>query len=116
MSRFIAILKQTDRGCDYTIGCGLNVTDLGEHEDEKAALVALLASFNETSFYDYHLAPDAERRLESIKIYEVASSHTLDLDRLRQAEETRRVAASEAAREARDRAEYERLRRKFGGA
>lgn len=111
MKQYIAIWKQDGEGCDYTIGCGVRIDDLGSHEDMAAATNAVVKDLS----YDYHLAPRAEGRLKSVTIHEVVATHNVDLEAIRKVEEQRRAEALKTATEAKERAELDRLRRKFVG-
>lgn len=114
---FIAVLR-AGKGCDYTIGCGLQVEEFEGPDiaSAQAWVEELLDSYDR----------DEESPLRALVIYEVASTGTVDLraarDRRAQAIEDERNRASEEAyasaapaREAAERAEYERLAAKYGG-
>ena len=114
MNRYIAIWKG-ERGCDYSIGCGARIDDLGEHENMAAAIAAASTPFVEEDepglAYRSYLAPDAFHKLKSVEVLEIAATASIDLDAYRRAEKVRVKQEKEMA----ERTEYERLQRKFGG-
>lgn len=116
MPKYIAVLKQAGEGCGYTIGCGLSVEELGEHPNAVDAFTGYVGRDDGfASFYERHLKDRAEWRLQSFTIYEVAAVSSVDLAALKTGEEQRRADAAKQKADAKERAEYERLAKKYGG-
>ncbi|HDR9106035.1 TPA: hypothetical protein QDB04_002892 [Burkholderia vietnamiensis] len=104
---FIAHLKQSGEGCDYTIACGekvvrLKATTWEEVPDE-------VRQHLENSY-----GPRSERRLARCTVYEVAESLEVPVDAWYSEIEDASRQAAEARKTAQRRAEYERLKREFG--
>lgn len=74
MKHYLIILKQNGEGCDYTIGCGMNIKFI-DLEDNKSILDEVLKRFVNDDFY-----VDCENGLESCKIYEVTGKPLHDID------------------------------------
>ena len=71
-TKYIAVLRQSG-GCDYTIGCGIEVVKLDAEsmDDAQRECEALL----ENNYWD------VESRLDSITVHEVTRSSEMDLNR-----------------------------------
>ena len=102
--KYIAHVVQNGEGCDYTIGCGLQVVQLSADnlEDAKQELKEIIKE----QYFD-------DQELESAVIYEVSNAHDVDLDAIynnmnddAQSEEVERQRIS-------DFEEYQRLKKKF---
>lgn len=112
------IIEQEGDGCDYTIGCGTRVLEFERNATPNEVLAevqqALLGEKNrlhgDLEDIAHHLR-DGEIR--TIQVTQVVGQLDLKLVRA----ELRKVdaAARRQAAEAAERAEYERLRRKFEG-
>lgn len=113
---FIAYVKQEGEGCDYTIACGYELWEL-EAQTEEEALAELRhkvvgdieQEYDDREEYGYW----DERRLESVTLYKVVDKITAPIGLWY--DEARAVVAAKAAeaREAVERMQYERLKRKF---
>lgn len=109
-ARFIAYLEQQGEGCDYTIGCGVRLVELGGSTRDEAIDELRRMIFDDGSGY----GPDADYRLKSIAFYEVADADHIPIDRwyADYEAEQRRLALEHAS--AQERKLYEQLRRKYG--
>ena len=104
MASYIVHLYQSG-GCDYTIGCGTVVCAL-EADTYTEALEEVEDLFDEE--YDLTL-------ISSATIYEVKSQGSFDVDGLRARKRAERKAEIAQAREAKERADYERLKSRYEG-
>lgn len=115
MKRFLAHFKQRGEGCDYTIGCAHALREI-EAESIEAAIGALANDYMAVDGdHRYPLSDRHERELKSVVVYEVAQERPLPLVDLRNARAQREHEAKAASSEQHDRAEFERLQRKYGG-
>lgn len=105
MKTYKAYLNQ-GQGCDYTIGCGLRVIDITANsmEDAKQKLAETIA---EEYSYD-------EGRLEKAELYEVEQVFVMDLKAIYQKVADDRNAEKQREKDAKEKAEFERLKSKFG--
>lgn len=97
MPKFAVFMNQTGEGCDYMIGCGSRLDYLTAETIEEAREEAIVVA----SEYD----DDEERALERILLVQVHSEIFRD-ELVKEAEEVDPV-------EAKERAELERLKRKY---
>lgn len=102
-SKFIAVLHQ-DGGCDYTIECGTTVIELSSvelwsAEDELSKLI-------EEEF-------TGDRKIHEATIYEISDEYEVDLAEVYRNIANRKKSKKDAEQEAKDREEFERLRKKF---
>jgi hypothetical protein len=117
-------------GCDYTIRCGLNLKkitgvygdpkSMGEAEAIVVANSDYLGNEEEGDFGDGwyesgYLTPNcpAESRIDSARILEVVGEQAIDLDSYIAASKARIDGHQAKAAEGAERAEFERLKRKF---
>ncbi len=97
-------------GCDFTIGCGrrLRLLEDAKSMEEAVAIAEGLNSYGETM-----VDTEGDSAVALAKILAVADEHAIDLAALH----TRRVhaeaLADAAAREKAERAEFERLQKKY---
>ena len=129
--RYLLIREQAGEGCDYTIGCGLDWT-IVEGESLEAVVEELrqratatadeYADFEEARGYDVkdHEMPwfdeYGEHTIGSARLYEIGDAVELHVDEWQGQWKAAEEAAEEGAKQDIERAEYERLRAKFGGA
>lgn len=104
--KFIAILRQEGEGCDYTIGCGINVIQF-EAEDyiEAAKKLKLIV-------YENYNNDDA--RLKSLIYYHVDGTYDTDIKKWYDEFATLKVQKIEKEKELSERMELERLLKKYG--
>jgi hypothetical protein len=119
MKTFLVVEEQDD-GCDYTIGCGIRATVVQAESlagiEEALRAVLLFASGHDIErdpLAQAVLAQDEGAR-SSISVYEISDTLHLDLEALRGIREARLKMSAREVAEAAERAEYERLRKKFG--
>jgi len=118
--KFICVMKQNGEGCDYTIGCGMRFFTLNAETPEEATDKII----KKLDFEDYesgnsnpgYHCKDGEQELSIWRLFEIKAEYNL-LELLHQwevnfneAENTRKTAKKEAE----ERAEYEKLKQKFG--
>jgi len=115
------VVETQDGGCDYTIGCGVR-----HYTMEAESYTALLEEVREvlrTYDEDHGLHSELAGSLgethpeylrSSVEVYEIASSHWVDLREFRQIVVDKRNADAAEKVEASERAELERLKAKYG--
>lgn len=121
--RGFLIVEEQGEGCDYTIGCGV-AWYLWEAEsfdaliaDLRATLAKGYAGVYEESDGDglaEAVVATHERRRNNIEIFEISASHKLDLPALRAIYEDAEARVEAADKAEAERAEFERLKAKFG--
>lgn len=109
---YLALLIQEGEGCDYTIACGLDWFDFNAMGFDEAVQTLKDKLIGKFDGYDY----DGEygiRELKSVKLVEVAA--VWDLPIKHWYEEAERIEDEAVAKRISDkeRAEYERLKKKF---
>lgn len=105
MTKFFAYLEQ-ESGCDYTMACGRKLVEV---EGAKSVTDAGERVLRE---YDYDIV-SGENKITAIAIIEAVAVAELDLE-LFERERLKQMAADTlASKEASERAEFERLRKKF---
>lgn len=105
MKDFFVYYKGRGYGCDYTIGCNLCV--------EKRAADSIEEVIEEIT-EEIEESPDySEERIESITIIEVAQERKLDIESITSNIRQQQLAQEKAEEEARERAELERLKKKY---
>lgn len=104
------LVERQSGGCDYTIGCGLRITHLRDAKTLEDAKSQANNKIGDNWHADHEVAVDSAEILEVNEVVDLAPFLTEKAAerKQRQAEED----AEEAA--AAERAEYERLRKKFG--
>lgn len=105
---FLAYLTGTSMGgCGDFMGCDTNTVELPEGIKTLEEAISYIKNEDEEGCINYH----GLELIDSITIYEVISSHEVDLKKI--GDELRRKEKEEQAREERlnDEAEYERLKR-----
>ena len=107
MAKYVLVMTQ-DGGCDYTIGCGIEVTVLESITSEQAFIDAV----NVIDYYGGLSSP--KRALSSAVLYEVANEVFIDLEGIRRDRRKKALEVSEAEERKRDEAEFERLKEKLG--
>lgn len=112
--KYYALVQQAGEGCDYTIACAKNFIEIpGAIHVEDAKNKFLHMALNPE--HEDSLSFTGERELESAKIIEVHAEHELNMGaEYRKLEEIKNFEQREAREEA-ERAEYERLHKKFNG-
>jgi hypothetical protein len=101
---FKAILTQAGEGCDYTIGCGIQVINIDadnmEHAKEE------LFNIIQEEYID-------EQSLSNAVIFEVSETHECDLTDWYQTIKEQDDLQQKNLKNAEEYAEFERLKRKF---
>jgi hypothetical protein len=106
MKTYKAYLQQEGEGCDYTIGCGLRVIDITANsmEEAKHKLAETIATE-----YSYD-----EGMLYAAELYEVEQVFSMDVKAIYQKVVDDRNAEKQREKDAKEKAEFERLKSKFG--
>ncbi len=98
-------------GCDYTIGCGLLFAKIDGATTMEEAKAKLRAAYDSPGYYD----PNSEMHLAKMSVVEVGSIEVLDTGRIHRDFQAAKVEKDLRSQEAKDRAQYEALKQKFGG-
>jgi hypothetical protein len=109
-ARFIAYLEQASEGCDYTIGCGVLLIPIGGNTREEAVAELKQMIFEDGSGY----GPHSDYRLERITLYEVADTAGIPIKEWYAEHEAEQKRAALEQASAAERAQYDRLRQKYG--
>lgn len=104
---FLVYLVGPGNGCDHTIGC-----------NHAVRFIEAVNLADASRIVEDKLLPDfGKDRVESARIYEIRTSHEVDMDayweRQRKIESAARELEEVMAREEKDRREYARLKKKF---
>jgi hypothetical protein len=115
MSKFLVHYEGVGDGCDYTIGCN-HAVGIFDEPDMAAAVARVTDKLRE----DGELLPEDRLRdgyrIETVTIYEIKPTvHVVDLKRLRSEGVQQAAVDAQGEAQAKDRAEYERLKAKFEG-
>lgn len=108
MERYFLVLVQSADGCDYSIGCGTRVVPLISVTRGMAIVEAEEYVANE----DHGFLSSKDHELASALVASV--EHYVPIDALTLNARSERRRREEAASEAKERAELERLQRKYG--
>lgn len=109
--RTYLLVRSQNSGCDYTIGCGLAVdllTTTETMEELVARYKADALGDNESGLY-----VDGEWELSGATLYEVTAKGNLPLAEWKREKQRKDDEAAQAESNAKERAEFERLRQKF---
>lgn len=118
---FLAVITQLGEGCDYTIGCGQTVRRI-DADNVADATAKILGAPDADGDWRGGFGnprthgPGGDKRLAAIALYEVASRTDVDLAAHWRACAQREADAASADAEQRERAEFDRLRAKYGSA
>lgn len=115
--KFIAYVKQDVERCDYTIGCG-QCTIGFEAESMDAAVklyrdAALGSQDDENPFVYYGLRDTKDQSIKSVRLYRYDEELLVDIGTIREEQKQIAVAQAKAESEAKERAEFERLKQKY---
>ncbi len=112
--RYLIAQKQHGEGCDYTIGCGMCF----HFEDFDGPLHEAVKHFTKTIAYpegeEEGLAIDGDNALAEVWVVPADAAVALDLAAIRKADKAAREETRKREKEASEKAEFERLRQKFG--
>jgi len=95
------------QGCDYTIACGETVIEVGASTMDEAREKIISIIREEYSH--------PERRLQYCELYEVSDIFSVDLKQLYESIDEAKGVTEQLQRDNEERAEFERLKNKFGG-
>jgi hypothetical protein len=115
MAKFLFIEYQNG-GCDYTIGCGVRVNSIIEKPTPQEAVEEFISRHEDDYREDGILDDnpwDGEFTPDSVEMYEIIAEHPIDLDAIRERAQNEVDQRDELEREAKDREEYERLKKKY---
>lgn len=124
MAKFICIREQVGEGCDYTIGCGMDYSEV-EADSFEEAFEKFKPMFGWDEYDEYPEEFEAsylqalangsgEYALESCVIYKVADERASMYHDWINGVATKAAAAEEDKETSARRAEYEKLRKEFG--
>jgi len=105
MKTFYVYYEGRGYGCDYTIGCNLRVEVINAESAEEV-WAQVKEEVEESPTY-------AEERIESVTVIEAAGVTKLDIEDLTRDIREQQEQDKKAKKEAEERAEYERLKKKF---
>lgn len=112
MKTYLIIIKQSGEGCDFTIGCGLNIYNFKANTPEEAFTKwaeSLSLTSDPYTFEEYDTGTYA---LDSVKIVEIANESNLwdkfKIERRKEIQDQRNAEKTNKELE-----EYLRLKRKF---
>jgi hypothetical protein len=112
--RYLIAKKQDGEGCDYTIGCGMHFI----FDDFDGPMYEAVKHFTRKIAYpegeEEGLAIDGDNALAEVWIVPADGAVALDLAAIRKADKAVRAAAKKREIETTEKAEFERLNRKFG--
>lgn len=106
MSIYKAYIKQKSDGCDYTIGCARTVINIDATSLDEAKN-KLFERIKED--YSYQ-----ENRLKSVELFEISNIVSLDMNEIYKRIDDEEYNKQQQALEEKERADYERLKAKFG--
>jgi hypothetical protein len=109
--------EEQDGGCDYSIGCGIRITEIEGAKDLGDA-IRIACGVNpppgEDIECDAMIATMGEFAVSSARVLTVADVHEIDLVALRAEREAMLEKAKQAEREEKERKELARLKKKYG--
>lgn len=100
MKKFV-LVERHGGGCDYTIGCGIRVTELEAESLEEAY---------QQTVEDGDIFGQTQQAI----IYEVVAAMEIDITRLEQEAASELAAQQEEAEQETEEQEFERLKKKLG--
>ena len=103
--KYVAHLVQKGQGCDYTIGCGLQVVELSA-DNMSDAEKELTEVIKEEYSYD-------ESYLEKATLYEVNEAVEVDVEAIYTEKENAKQIQSEEREKTKDFKEFQRLKKRF---
>lgn len=115
--RYLVCEKQVGIGCDYTIGCGMNyyIEEFDGPIEEAVKYFANKTAYPEEDDEEYFtLDPKSDSNLVELFVFPADEIVYADLDGLRVSHKERMKKKKEEATVAKEKAEYLRLKRKFG--
>lgn len=107
MKMYKVYIKERSEGCDYTIGCARTILTI-QAESMSEAKEKFAEEVKENHSH-------REGRLKSAEIFEVAESVSIDMEEVYKRIDDDEYNERQTQAEAKERAEYERLKSKFGG-
>ena len=112
---FYAHVEEMGEGCDYTIGCGHRLVKLKATTREEAEREVMQDdSEGEGRYFGSHWYLFGERTLRAVTLLDVRETYGVDLEKHRAAYRDASALGERAAKEAAERAEFARLKAKFG--
>ncbi len=105
MSKFSVFMLGSGEGCDYTIGCNQKLVELKAKTREEALLEV-------AKVLDYHGAGSPEHRMKKVLLFE-GEPTVFDYDAWCEVRAEARRAEETAEAEKEERAQFERLKKKF---
>jgi hypothetical protein len=109
-ARYVIVMKQAGEGCDYTIGCGMRMVEIGDFDRPEQAIEAGTKKFRELHTY-YGLGGE-ERELSFVGTFCLMQ----DLMPLYQQIGREKQEVADAEARAAKRQQLEKLKRELGEA
>ena len=106
MATFIAVWRQ-DSGCDHTIGCGVAVHRF-DAVDSAAAVAFVIGELSSPTLGD-----ELVESIEQVDLVEYIGDWRTLMPGIWAAKRRARIAAAKQSADEKERAEYDRLRKKF---
>ena len=107
--KYMVLLKQKRAGCDHTIGCGMRFDEVeAQSEEDLIERVLWPEGRAEASILE------SEDGVACFMFAPVSEFKAVDVDSILKGIKSAKQAAADSARRDADRAEYERLKRKYG--
>lgn len=119
MKKYVIEIKQHSEGCDYTIGCGRKTFILWAKDIKQAHERFELMFQPDFDSYEVDWTEDygeyhGDQSLKNAVIYEVAEEVDVNMDKIYTDIERLRLEIAQKEVEAKEKAEYERLKNKYG--
>lgn len=105
MRKFMCFVKQAESGCDYTIGCGINLIQLKSSNIDDVMIEMKDIIKNRFNFPEVHIS--------SCTIYEVSDSFIFDVNKTYNQIEEEEKERKRILKEEKERVEYDRLKQKY---
>lgn len=111
------VVEEQEGGCDYTIGCGV-CTSVVQGASLEEVVERIHREFVETEidaeFEAHHgHAADEEKARTRVTLYEITNAKSLPLGAWRHEYAAKKAASAAVSKDAAERAEFERLQKKF---
>lgn len=107
--KYIVLLKQKNEGCDYSIGCGMRFDEVEAESDEDLVEKVIWPECKES----YSIL-ECEEKIAVFMFAPANTFKTVDIDSILKHIESNKKEVENNATYNTERAEYDRLKRKFG--
>ena len=108
------VVERQHGGCDYTIGCGVNITFVTADSIEDAGKV-YMEEYEDGNPEEGYNPLKGEMSVNEVEIYEITEKKaTINMEVWNASIENRVAAAKAKQKESQEREELERLKKKYG--